>query len=489
MLSQKIAHFGPRRLALYEHLIEVSEVDDVEICQSLYAKNTSKAYVKLKTRLYQNLVDIAFFTSNVNVSRESSYDDIRERSIRNLAMLRLFAIKGLHSNILYLGSTTLQNCEKHELYDMATDVTHILLNAYGTFFRDRKKFDLHYDKYNVYREVRDYENMLQVLHYKLFNKQNDLYGLPDNDLEELFLINELQRNVQDDRSFKIKYFSYNLLCLYCDVKKNYQLLWHYANEAVMFLEQSQPTNVKLRISQLNNRFSAELKLKNYDSIGESLLVFDSIVKPGTLNYFIINIYRLIMHMHTSEYAEAMELIGEVKSHLKKAKMSTAITEYINICYAFLAFINLTRDFDHPNFKNFRIFRFLNQVPAYQKDKRGINVSILILHVLFLIESRKYGEIIDRVDALKQYSYRYLRKNDTFRSNCFIKMIIQMTKADFNPIRTERYTAELFEKLKTVPLELSEQPVEVEVIPYEHLWEMVLELLEKNDKVKRGRPAK
>ena len=65
----------------------------------------------------------------------------------------------------------------------------------------------------------------------------------------------------------------------------------------------------------------------------------------------------------------------------------------------------------------------------------------------------------------------------------------MTKADFHPIRTERYTADLLAKLKSVPLELSEQPLEVEIIPYEDLWEMVMKLLERNSKIRRGRPKK
>jgi hypothetical protein len=65
-----------------------------------------------------------------------------------------------------------------------------------------------------------------------------------------------------------------------------------------------------------------------------------------------------------------------------------------------------------------------------------------MHIAFLLQRKDYNAIIDRTDSLNQYAYRYLRHDDSFRSNCMIKMVIQMTKADFQPVRTERYTADL-----------------------------------------------
>ena len=140
-------------------------------------------------------------------------------------------------------------------------------------------------------------------------------------------------------------------------------------------------------------------------------------------------------------------------------------------------------------EHFRIFKLMNDLPVHSKDKSGINIAILVLQILFFTDAKKYDEIEERVDALKQYSYRYLKKQKSIRSSSYIKMLIQMTKANFNSIRTERYTTELLKKLESVPLELSEQPLEVEIVPYEHLWEITLDLLERNSKIRRGRPKK
>jgi hypothetical protein len=52
----------------------------------------------------------------------------------------------------------------------------------------------------------------------------------------------------------------------------------------------------------------------------------------------------------------------------------------------------------------------------------------------------------------------------------------MTKADFNPVRTDRYTADLRKQLSTVNLEGSGENIEIEIIPFEVLWEIMVKSL-------------
>ena len=94
---------------------------------------------------------------------------------------------------------------------------------------------------------------------------------------------------------------------------------------------------------------------------------------------------------------------------------------------------------------------------------------------------KYNKIIDKIDALTQYTYRYLNKDDTFRSNCFIKMLLQMVKADLHPVRTKTYTETLRKKLENSHLIIDERSAQVEIIPYDFLWDMIIELLEIKNK--------
>lgn len=77
-------------------------------------------------------------------------------------------------------------------------------------------------------------------------------------------------------------------------------------------------------------------------------------------------------------------------------------------------------------------------------------------------------------SIGEYSKRYLRNDETFRSNCFIKMLLEIPKRGFHKIAVLRHTSPLLVKLKSSKIDLIHSPAEIEIIPYDMLWEIVLE---------------
>jgi len=59
------------------------------------------------------------------------------------------------------------------------------------------------------------------------------------------------------------------------------------------------------------------------------------------------------------------------------------------------------------------------------------------------------------------------------------MLLLSVKADFHPIRTQTFTNDIRKKLVSAPSVTNEMSAQVEIIPYDFLWELVLELLQKN----------
>ena len=114
---------------------------------------------------------------------------------------------------------------------------------------------------------------------------------------------------------------------------------------------------------------------------------------------------------------------------------------------------------------------------FSMDKKGVNIPILIIQLLFLLQRKEHGKFIDKCEALNAYSYRHLKKDDTFRSNCFIKMLLLLPKCNFHRIAVERKSKLLRAKLASVPLEIARQSAEIEIVPYEDLWGIVMDMLE------------
>ena len=124
-------------------------------------------------------------------------------------------------------------------------------------------------------------------------------------------------------------------------------------------------------------------------------------------------------------------------------------------------------------KHFSIQRFINDLPTFSKDKRAMNIPLLIAQMSFLIIRGEYSKAIDRIEALEKYSSRYLKNNDTFRSNCFIKMLVVIAKQGFNRKAVERHAKKFHDRMINSELEIIDQPFEIEIIPYEDLWQILL----------------
>lgn len=126
-------------------------------------------------------------------------------------------------------------------------------------------------------------------------------------------------------------------------------------------------------------------------------------------------------------------------------------------------------------KTFRASRFLNDPLLYPKDQRIFTVLLVVAQILFLIEKKGYNAIRERVERLKSYANRQLKKEVYFRLIQFIRLLQQLDKAEYkveNLSNVDKY----YDRLVDTPFAYRGQITELEVIPYEKLWNFILKRL-------------
>jgi hypothetical protein len=201
-------------------------------------------------------------------------------------------------------------------------------------------------------------------------------------------------------------------------------------------------------------------------------------EEGKINWYITCEYYLILFFHSQQYPKAFKIFLEAFHHSGFKNLPPAYQERWKLYQAFIHYF-IAAGIIKPGLKDekelgkFKLTRFLNDVPEFSKDKRGANISILILQILFLVQMKRYDEVTERLKALQSYSHRYLRKDDTYRSNCFIHMLLQLPNSYFNKKAAVRKAKKYVDKLAEMPLPKAKQSGEIEPVPYEHLWEFVL----------------
>jgi len=217
-----------------------------------------------------------------------------------------------------------------------------------------------------------------------------------------------------------------------------------------------------------------IQKKKFDE-GEGLLERAySYVSPEMQLWFRLKENELLLYFHKEEYEKSTIVYFET---MKNRGISSMIPSDRQRWYLYEAYTRLLLEAGvatYPNRKkHFSIQRFLNDLPTFSKDKRAMNIPLLIAQMSFLIIRGEYSKAIDRIEALEKYTSRYLKNDDTFRSSCFIKMLVVIPKQGFNKLAVERHSKKYYDRMKHSEIELIDQPFEIEIIPYENLWNLLL----------------
>ncbi len=441
-------------------------------------ENYYKLKYRFKSRLLNTILVINPTKKTMSSIERAYFQCNRIWTISNI--LNSFGAVKTSTDLIAKG---IREAEKYDFVDYCMLFYNSMAMYAALNIQDRKAFEKYTSKYHFYKEIFDNENEVIQIYCRLMSSYQNLRSLEKNTglLEES--LEKLKTHEISTETIKYIRFYYRSYCLIYLAKQHYEQVIDVCNKAIEKIEQKkfQLTNTKYGYEIL--LMQCFIQLKEYEK-GEIIFKkYENLFPKNSLNWFSLRYYYFILAIHSGNYSQCISIMEDISSNRETSRAASVLAENFQVFEAYVHFLIKIGKIEVEEIKQkqhnrpFRLGRFLNEVPHFSKDKRGLNISILILQVLFLLHDHKYSQIIDRTDALNQYCYRYLRKDETFRSNCFIKMLIKMVEADFNRIRTERYVDPIWKKLQAVPIHVAEQGIEVEIIPYEDLWPMVLEMLD------------
>lgn len=455
-------------------------MDESSVMLEIYGKKNIAAFSRLKSRLKDILIRSTLL-QNISVEAAGSRMNEAHNQLRHVLASRLL-LDLKHRNLsVEIAEKSILKAIKYHATESIIFFARLLVSHFGTG---------EYNKYKLNKYLAIQEKYLRVYEWEI-KAENYFLDLQQSQLQSLAAPTEVTKDkakkyvdeldaVVDVRSYFFILNRYKVKAAYYEYNKDYGSLLE-LSESILSEFTSDFKSATLIQSIILRKVWALIQAGRNDetiNLGISNL---SKLSPGTLGWFVLAHYTLKAQLYKAEYKDAISLISQIVEHPKLQKIGET---YKELFYTTLGYIHLIVDSGLAgdqkeivqNMPDFKIGKHLNMTPVFSKDKRGINVSILLLQIAFLLHRKEYSIIIDKLDSLNQYAYRYLRKDDSFRSNCMIKMVIQMTKADFNPIRTERYTHDMMDQLKEVKIAGSGENIETEIIPYEILWDIMIKSL-------------
>lgn len=213
---------------------------------------------------------------------------------------------------------------------------------------------------------------------------------------------------------------------------------------------------------------AQMAIGNYKQANESFSKVEKYVPARSFNDYLLRLYQTVNALYSGDY----ELAYTLYRKNKKCRFES-IRQQFAIIEAYLCFLS------HMGFLElkhiFRLGKYLNDTIASQANKQGENIAILIAELLIYL-ARDRGKYIDRIEAIKNYSYRHLKGKETERAKRFIKILCNLPYYNFHPVALTRHMDNHVKYLRDNPVQIGENFIEF--IPFDKLLEMILSRLER-----------
>ena len=207
--------------------------------------------------------------------------------------------------------------------------------------------------------------------------------------------------------------------------------------------------------------------KGIAHIENNLHLFD----VASADWFELHEIYLHIAIYNKKYKKAIEIIDCVFDNKAFEKL---LIDEKNNWKLFNAYLQLIYA------GNFHLRNFnYKSIPDYHKDKEGFNVAVIILQFLYYVELGELDELSKRRDELKRYMANHFKENFSYRSRTIYKLlnIVVENKLELKAIQFKsRY---LTKKLAENPI-VGNAYQEIEIVPYEHLWELILSMLKQNE---------
>ncbi|RMG80319.1 MAG: hypothetical protein D6714_14840 [Bacteroidetes bacterium] len=473
---------------LYEGICEGKIERDEDIARVFFGEgdNAQIYATRLKRQLYKRLINTIFFI-DVNQPGFNEYQRAYYNLYKNYAAIRVLIGRGSRTAAMDLIKKTLRKAVKYEMTELVVSLARELRMQYGIAEGNRKKFEEYRDLGKKYREILEVEIEVEEMYIDLVihfvsskSPQKHLLSAAETYRKRIEPLLPLYN------SYWFKLYAYLTLSIRYEIGNDHHNALRISQEAIDFFESRPHLASKSAIGHFHLKMlSFYTSTKQYDKGEASAQKGLETFHAGTSSWFLILANTITLFFHSKQFSRAFSTFIQASTHPAFKSIPQEHRENWLLIEAFIHYLISIGKIDPAGvegadqLKKFRYSRFINEVVVYSKDKRGYNITFLILQILFLLQQKKYDQVIDRTESINMYCHRYLRQDETLRSNCFIKMLMTLPAARFNRTAAIRRTQKLAEKLKSVPIEKASQSSELEIIPYETLWEFVLESLDHN----------
>ncbi len=471
-LKQKNSKFNE----FYELLMKGNLKDDKEAAAQLYGSTPiDDKYRQLKSRFKKRILNTLFFL-DINQTSSSNYNRAFYSCHKDWTLVKILLSNKANSTAAQLAKSILGTALKFEFSDIIVNISRIL-RAHAMHEEDEKLYEEYNSLCEKYQlilkaEIESdelYERTILICKKPASKTPNripliqsycdKLLDLANTYASPIVLYNQFMvfatfHEMQED---------YNSVCLVCTSAEQYVI------EHPHLYREDKLAKIALK------KLLAFVHLQEFEKgqiqAEEYLKIFEK--NTAWLQFYE---YYLLLAIHCKEYAAAHAIFDRAFEDKRFKKISSESEDKWNAFETYLClllWVETEDGIEKPRrYKQFKVKRFLEEPIIFPKNQRIFTVILVIAQVVFLLHEERSGEAFERVERLKGYSTRLLKQEEHYRITQFVRLLQQLAKAHFDYTKIGVHQKYLT-RLIASPIKYRDAANELEIIPYHHLWEMIL----------------
>lgn len=480
MPTAPLVEKGSRMAVFYDDLLKGEFLSDEDAAYKLYGDKQASGYRKMKSDLLGRLTSNLIYV-HPDQSHFTDYQKAYYICHQQWVAIKILIGQNANRSAMTLASKLLKQAQQYEFTLLVMDIASYLRIQYSIRESNDKKYkqlSATFDYYlKLYEAEAKAEQIYTTLSVQIANSYSNNSAVYQAAIQGHNLLKPALEKYDG-----IKLHLYGRLVQFMSYKMahDYKNALECCEEGIAFFKaKPYQANAPLQIF-LYEQLVCQVQLRQFQEGKHTIATGLALLEEGSFNWFKFQEIAFKLYLHAGQFQEAVHLFIDTVSHQRFRYLPENIREVWSIYELYVHFLEEAHLLSDIAKKwKFNGTVFLNETPIYSKDKEGLNIAIIVANFLILLAEGEKTLLIDRAEVIEQYAYRHMKSIHTRRSVLFFKMLTQVVSGRFERTQVEKKAEKHLNGLLKIPLDVANQTFEIEVIPYEMLWELVLKLLAQN----------
>ncbi len=468
-------------LEFYNALMADRFKNDRDAASFLYkCSPTDDKYRQLKSRFRKRLMNTLFFI-DLNQPNVSGYDRSYFSVHRDWSLVKIMMLNEAPLSAEELARQVLLISLKYKFSEIILNSSRILRQV-ASEKGNQADFD-EYDGYiKQYQEVFNAEIRAEELYQRVLMHYLRPVEEVRASIEQLQGYCDALVGLSEVHDSPVVFYNMFLVWTYhYELQQDYVSMLQICQQAEQYIDQN-PNYLqeeKLATFQLK-KMTGYLHLSDFRNgkimAERSLQLFEE----GSNTWFNFMEYYLLTALHTDNYINGAAVLLRAKANGKFKKLDYEAKEKWRVYEIFLIYFIEKQPgqidaLKEQLGKHFKLARFLAETFSYPKELRALAVHMHTAQVLFQLDKKSYTDAAEAIDALRTLGKYFSDSSENYRMTQFIRLMYQVVKANFKLSELSN-TDKYYNALVARPFFFRGLLTELEVIPYEKLWNHVLSKL-------------